>query len=223
MTLAELRAWVRRTTLVTSSELSDSDLNSIMAQGLADIAARYDWPWAYKTATISLVDGTSEYSLPADTMKIDELVYDAEGKTRLARTTIQAVKAEFGDVVGDSDLPDRYYLTAGDKIVFVPTPDAAKTVNVFYYATPDPTLFDADGEEPPFHSAFHLAIAEFAASTVWDSLEQEDRGGFYLQRYLDTLNRMALFYDARLPDEPMVVGGGTGRLRHRHFDNYLAV
>lgn len=224
MLRSELRSWVRRQTLVTTGELSDADLNAILFQGLVDTASRYHWPWTYKTATISLVDGTTNYALPTDLMELDDLVYDGEGPgARLARTSVQAVKAEYGDVVGDSDLPDRYYLSANDQIVFVPTPDAAKTVNVFYYATPASTVFDDDAESPPFHSAFHLALAEYATSHIWDSLEQEDKGGYYLQRYLDTLGRMAAFYDLRLPSEPFVVGGHRGRDRLRHFDNYLGV
>lgn len=224
MTLAELRAWVRRQTLVSTSELSDSDLNNILRQALIDVASRYQWPWAYATGTIELADGTASYALPTDMMELDDLVYDGEGPgARLARTSLQAVKAEYGDVVGDSDLPDRYYLSAGDQIVFVPTPNAVKTVNVFYWATPALVAFAADGDTPPFHSAFHLALAEFATSLVWDSLEQEDKGGYYLQRYLDTAGRMAAFYDLRLPAQPFVVGGGTGRERLRHLGNYLGV
>jgi hypothetical protein len=224
VTLAELRAWVRRQTLVTTGELSDANLTIILGQGLIDVASRYQWPWAYATDTIDLADGTSSYALPDDMMELDDLVYSGEGPgARLARTSLQAVKAEYGDLVGDSDLPDRYYLTAGDEIVFVPTPDAIKTVNVFYYATPDLDAFDADGDSPPFHSAFHLALAEFATSFVWDSLEQEEKGGYYLQRYIDTVGRMAAFYDVRLPSQPFVVGAGSGRDRQRHLDLYLGV
>lgn len=222
MTLVELRTWVRRQTLITTAELADLALNSILGQALLDAASRYQWPWAYTTVTIPLVDGTTSYDLPDDIMFLDELVYVGQGPTRLARTSIQAVTAEFGAEVGDSDLPDRYYLdAAGAEITFVPTPDAAQDITAYYFATPDLDDFDADGDSPPFHAAFHLALAEYATAKVWDQYEQEDKGGFYMQMYLDTLNRMAIFYDLRLPAQPFVVGGGMGRERLRHLDGYL--
>jgi hypothetical protein len=221
VTITELTAWVRRQTLVTTAELSDADLMALLQQGLLDTATRWEWPWCYAEATIALVGGTPTYNLPADTMWIKALIHDGEGaNARLARTTIEAVQAEFGDSVGDSDLPHSFYLENA-QVTFIPTPDAAKTVNVHYYATPDLADFDTGADEPPFHPAFHVLLAEYVSALVWESLENDEKMILFTQKYDTTVGRMATFYASTLPAQPVIVGGGIVR-HHLPWSPYLS-
>lgn len=214
MNKGELRTRIRRQTLIDSTELSDAEIDQDMEQGILDVASRARWPFLYATDTISLLAATAEYNLPADFMFLEELTHDAEGHAPLERTTQAAVKAIYGDDVGDSDLPNLWYPTTDQKIIFVPTPSAAKTVNITYYKTPDLTLFDEDTEEPPWHSSFHLILADVASAFIWEREEQEEKAGFYWGRYFNGIERMAQFYENRLPAEPLIVGGGTARRRY---------
>lgn len=215
MTRAELLALVRRQTLVVSGELSDTTIEGDLLQAIHDMSGRYRWPFLKAEATISLVDGTSDYSLPSDLMYLDTLIYDGEGTAPLERTTPEAVKALYGDDVGDADLPHLWYEVDHDTIRFVPTPDAAQDVNVIYYTVFDDTDFDDDAESPPFPAAYHEMVADFAIARFWEREEQEDKASYYWSRYFNGIERLATYYSSRLPAEPLVVGIGSTRYQHR--------
>jgi hypothetical protein len=207
MTRAELVAYIRQQTLIEEYELDDTAIEAYLTQGLLEIASLFEWPWTEAFDAISLVDGTPAYDVPADFMQLKNLSYVGQGRTQLAPTTQLDVVEEFGEIVGDSALPDRYYY-AGGQIHFVPTPDAAQDVTIFYYATPDLQDFDADSDEPPFHGAYHLVLAHYGIARVWEYMEFFDRAGKAEGEYYSMIDRMANFYSIQVPRGPLVVGGG---------------
>lgn len=213
MTRAELRALFRRQTLASTDEISDAEVNADLLQAIHDMSTRYRWPFLRAESTIALADGTKDYDLPSDLMYLVELNYDGEGALPLDKTTSAEVKAMYGDDVGDSDNPHLWYEVDHDTIRFVPTPDAVATVNVFYYKVFDDTDFDADGESPPFPTGFHDMVADFATARFWEQEEEEERAGYYWQRYFNGVERLAGFYASRMPSQPWVVGGGVFQAR----------
>ena len=207
-----LRNRVRRQSLITTEELTDAEINQDLEQGILDTATLYAWPWMRTVGTIVLADGTAEYNLPADLMYLQNLIHDGVGASSLVRTTLEAVKATYGDSVGDSDLPHLWYQSSDTTIVFVPTPDAVKTVNVHYYAVPDiANDFNDDTSVPPWHPAFHRLLVDFALAQIWESEDQEQRSQYYWEKYGQQVERMAAFYSQALPPSPLVVGQGLNR------------
>lgn len=225
MNRADLRTFIRRQSLITTTEISDASLNTDLEQGILDVATQYAWPWMLKIGTITTAAGTPAYALPADLMYIRNLIHDAEGQASLEPTTLEVVKLVYGDNVGSSDLPHLWYQSEPAKITFVPTPSAVKTVNLHYYATPDlATTFNQDTHTPPWHSAFHIILADYALNKIWEREEDYGRASDHLGRYLQGVDRMANYYTQRFPAQPLVVGGGLSRTRlRRPFDGWPEV
>lgn len=211
-----LRAAVRRLSVVSDQDTTDAQLNEDFNNGVLDVASQYAWPWMQKTGTITLAAGTTTYALPTDLMYMENLIHDAEGRAPLERTTLAVVKAIYGDDVGSSDLPHLWYQANDKQITFVPTPSATKTVNVHYFATPDvATIFATDAGVPPWHSAFHRLLVDYALMNVWEREEESQRAQEAAGRYLNAVERMANYYTQNFPTAPIVVGGGISRIRRR--------
>ena len=134
--------------------------------------------------TISLVDGTAAYSLPANFREYIRIFYTKSGDNYQREIAIihpdDAVR-NF-PLTDDKRSPDAAFI-AGDQITFLPTPDDAYTVTIDYYGKvdalsdstttnwftdncPDLLLYGALMEAAPF-------LMEDARIATWQNLYQE--------------------------------------------------
>jgi hypothetical protein len=221
VTRAELLALVRQQTLISTTELADAAVVALINEGLADVGVRAEWPWAYDGHSFDFEVDTASYALPTDLNFLKEVIYSGQGAwAQPHRTTLESVRARFGDDVGEADLPPEYYRT-GTTLTFVPTPTSTQTVVLRFYKEPD--SLDETTDAPTFNAAFHPMLADYAIAKLWEREEMEEKANFYWSRYFDHLDRMIQFYNVQLPSEPMIVGGGNPVTYRKPWTNWPEV
>ena len=70
----------------TMQKFGNDKINSIINQGLRDLASRFRWPWLQTTTTIAVTSGTRSYALPSDFQYMHS-VLRADTKIRLRATS----------------------------------------------------------------------------------------------------------------------------------------
>jgi len=198
-TLANIRDWVRQQTLVEAADFSAANLTTVINQGLYELGTAGDWPFLDASAALIIEDGADAYALPTG---FDRLVavYDDDG-VMLPETHRRSAVQQFRAPVPGK--PQAFYLWQ-EQLVFVPAPDTTFFMTVDYRKLP--TLLVNDTDVPEWHPAFHMVLAEYAASKVWEREEDMERAGFYYGNFLGKVNDMELFYRNRGMDSPLVVG-----------------
>lgn len=152
VTLAQLRTNARnRADMANSQFASDSELNSLInssANELWDLLVSTVEDYGLTSSTISVVAGTDTYSLPSNFYKLRgvDLVVDGNGNAVTLKPFNFAERNAYlftptWNVVGLSYL--RYHVV-GNSIRFVPVPNQAQTVKLWYI--PVLTQMSADGD-----------------------------------------------------------------------------
>lgn len=155
-----------------------ASLNSILRelwQTLQNIQSNY----VYKEGTISLVDGTREYTpsfshdgFVDDGVWIDE--YSGDFLPLIMESDVVAIE-------GDDETegtPKYYYMTEDGDVGFVPTPNASMTALVTYNAQLS-TLTDFDNDDfPAWASHFRQYLEDRVVGELLDRLERNSAPAF---------------------------------------------
>lgn len=139
--------------------------------GQQNFVLRELWPFRETTDTITLAQGTQEYTLSSEFSDIDQqniLSVTVQG-TNLRKlpyipfNQLQASQPDL-DFEGQS-VPTQYYLRAG-KIGFWPVPNGTDTISVDYYKVPTELSSDSDVSIIPL--GYREALVQYALSLEHD-------------------------------------------------------
>ncbi len=184
-----------------TDDIDNTKINNIINQGLRDLASRFRWSWLQTTATIAVSSGTRSYALPTDFQYMHSVIR-ADSKTRLRAVAPVKALGSYGD-----DFPTGtaggYYLW-GSTLFLTRDPDSNETLNLFYYQAP--TVLSNDTDSPGFDSQFHLILADYATSKIWEREEDFVKAKASEQRFDDGVEQMARWYQDRSEDMPMILG-----------------
>lgn len=206
-TRGEIRDWVRQQTLVESDDFSDAKLNTVLDQGIREIAMAHRWPFLEASTTFQTTEDVAGYPFPSDFARLEAVYFD--GGDPLVETTRRDAQKEFGDETASE--AERYYFWQ-EQINLAPIPNVAFVdVNVDYQR--EPTLLANDTDVPEFHSAFHMILAEYGAAKVWEREEDLERSAFHARMFARGVRDMIDFYSARGKDDPIIFGENTARVR----------
>ena len=198
---AAIRDYARELTLVETDDISNTKINNIIDQGIRELASRFRWPWLETTDTIAVVAGTRSYALPTDFQYLHSLLR-AGSKIRLRATSPSKALGTYGD-----DFPEGtaegYYLW-GSSLFLTRNPASNETLNLFYYQSP--TMLSNDTDVPGFDAQFHLLLADYAISKIWEREEDFVKAKASVNRWDDGVEQMARWYQERTEDMPMVLG-----------------
>lgn len=155
MTLATLRTSVRNRLGVpsTDSVYTDTALTSLINDALNYISTEADWYWLEKSETLSLVNGTSAYSVASDCTRTIN-VEDPTG-IPLQRKPIDelvAISTATAAVV-------RFFSPFGTKLEFRPVPNTSISVNHRYIG--GETALSSDSDTPLIPAQFQPALVEY--------------------------------------------------------------
>lgn len=165
MTLAELRAWIRRQVReVVSSEVSDAQLDQLINEGYQDFAAR--------TACL-IRDVSVNVAANATLVTFPDYVFDfrniIQGSSRLLSATPEDMILRYGANWRSQTGTPVYYIRLSPTTVRpVPTPSAAQTWTVEACVIPSSTsgapvaLLSADSDTPAIPASYHIALAYYA-------------------------------------------------------------
>lgn len=157
---------VSRSDSTTRNRVKDS-----INLGYKQFVSRELWPFREVTDTFSTVAGTQEYSLVSNFSNIDNnniISVTIQGSTNKKLSywpfnQLRASQPDF-DLIG-SDVPERYYLQAGNMGLW-PAPNAVYTIAVDYYKTP--TELSNDSDEPIIPIAYREALVKYALAAEHD-------------------------------------------------------
>ena len=230
MTLDDIRNQTRDVIDIDTSDISDTVLNRIIAQGYDTIAySEKRWGFYETSTTFQTVAGTSDYSLATIGAGIPQGIRDI-----IAIRNDDHVMTYIGRDEGDRDNPINVS-TSGDAwewsfwndvVRFYPTPDTVETIYVraVRYPTdfPSNATTAAGTETPDLPDAFHPILTTYTIAKAY--LQQEDpvMSNQYMQQYAVELDNVARrFVDTPAP-QPMIMNSrhstrylmGLGRLRY---------
>lgn len=157
MTLATLRTSVRQRLGVPNDDAlyTDAVLAGLINDAIQYVTSEADWYWLEKSETLSLVNGTSAYSVAADCTRTIN-VEDPTG-VPLARKPIDeltAMSTATGAVV-------RFFSPYGLKLEFRPVPNTSISVNHRYIGG-EATL-SSDSDTPLIPAQWQFLVVEYAA------------------------------------------------------------
>lgn len=165
-----------------------SSLAEWLDEGQIDIVRRTECYTATKSLTS--VDGTREYELGTDVMKILAITYDSEE----VQPTTQEQAGYYNDYPGEAaeGTPTHYYvkITTNPLIGFTPVPDtSAKTISVHYVKRPESLVTITNN--PVIPEQFQRLIVKFAMYNCLITDVKTDTLALWQREYVDGVNRMA--------------------------------
>lgn len=214
MTLTEIIAMVRDLCLLSTDDISDSDIEDFIQEGYRRIAGMFDWPWLEASTTSSDITGGSEdVTLPADFARLRAVLIEGE-KDKLAEIAAEEAWERWGD-----DLPTgtpRVYWYLGEDLQVAPVPSSATGLKIHYWANP------ADiSTTPLFGVQFHGILLEYALHRVWQREEDYVKARRHEEAFNQVLNDMVRFYFNRGEEYPIVMGEPADYVQRRHGNVHM--
>lgn len=204
---SEIRDWVRQQTLIEADDFAADKLNAVINQGVAEVGNAWDWPFLEASEELIIEDGQAAYDFPTNFSRLIAIT-DEDGNV-IPETTRRLALEDFAGA--DDRSPEAWYFF-GEQFVFVPSPSETEYLTVDYLV--HPTTLANDTDEPQWHSAFHMILAEYAAHKVWEREEDLERSGYHRQLFEIGLNQMKQHYRNRGQDSPIVLGGRAMRVAY---------
>lgn len=198
---AAIRDYVRQLTLLETDDISNDKINPILDQGVREASSRFHWPFLQASSTVTVVDGTHVYSLPSDFQYLHTLIRD---DTRIRLREVSASKA--WNALGDSfpsGQAESFFLWE-EQLHLTKIPSADETLNIKYFKSP--TVMSDDTHTPEWDEQFHLIIADYAISKLWEREEDSIKSAEAMQKFDQGVEQMARWYNDKASDLPMVYG-----------------
>lgn len=85
------------------------------------------------SSTLTTTAGVRGVNLPSDWLEFENVSVATSPERQLSYATVEQMELLYPDYGGETRSPSLYTIE-GDQIMFGPTPDAAYTVNILYYA-----------------------------------------------------------------------------------------
>ncbi len=212
MNLTALTSAARRQTSLTTSDISDADVLTILNEGIQEISAMQRWDFLHTREVIDVVANTVEANLPSDFRLMDFVQQVGKRNGPLVMLSFSEYSYRYGDDPSTGSQARYFYLRTEDgtqKIGFYPTPASSGTgaYEIFYFKSP--TLLVNGSDEPEWDDQFHRILVDYAAFRLWEREEYFDESQRAFQRYARTLGDMVKFYRMRHKQTRMIVGGGA--------------
>lgn len=192
-TLATLRSKLRTQLKIDTQKnvWSDDTLNGYINDAYARVQRDGDYDWQETMGGNQLtttVNGTQEYTLPADNARIDLVRFNGN---ELFYTTKVATKRKDNKNISAST-PSNYYIESGI-IGLWPIPLTANTLDIDHRKRL--TSLSSDSDTIDFNVDYDQAIVNFSAYLAWNGYRNaEDKGQFELQSYQLELDRLLQTY-----------------------------
>lgn len=211
LTLSELRTDIRlriKDSNSTRQRFTDSQINSLINDAQRDIV---NATWCnYNNTDITLVSGTTYYSLPGDLIAIVRVTRE---RKVLKETSLNQKDAEASGWEMSGGVPSAYFQDPAqtDMIGFAPWPSGTSstgTVRIIYVAQPTDLSSDSTS---PFNNEtrfepYHDLITMYAAYRVFLIEGDINKAQFYRQEYESRLQMMR----DRVGSKPNYIPGFSG-------------
>lgn len=154
--------------------------------------------WNRSTETISMVDGTREYSVGATERQWLAVVYvDDSAGLNLLLEHVNLTKFLQIDQTEETESRPEVFCRHGNQIMLWPTPDDSNDTLKVYYVS-DVADLSADGDEPTYPAHLHQTVVDLAFAAAHDmmgevetasALKLQAKAEIALQRHLPAMAR----------------------------------
>jgi len=213
----DLRNQVRMGLPPEVSDVADAMIDTLLNQGLEEVAAWADWPWLETSATMSAVDSTRTIALPGDFLKAIKLV-DDDWDYAVPYVSKEKLFTLVGNDTGNENTRFQAWTIYGTNVMLSPIPQANDTnrFTIYYYKTP--TTLSTDGASPEFPAAFHMMLVEYAKWKLYEREALVEQAQIARSSFQAYLGEMQAYYNNRITQSPSIYGGGK-RPRFRGHPN----
>lgn len=205
-------AAVRLQTLIESTNVSDAEIVLIINQGIDEVSIADYWPFLEASETLTLVDSTQSYALPAAWEYMVAVIDDDHDMT-IPYIDPQTFFNFYGNDTGNEATTFNFYTIWEDKTYITPTPSANDTNRLSLYYYKSGTQLSAGSTSPDWHEAFHPVLVEYCKWKLYEREEyyvQSERAFIAYSRYLSA---MSSWYMRRAKRIPGMYGDGIFRPR----------
>lgn len=207
MQRSEIVTQVRFSTLKTSGDISDAEIESLISLCVQEISVATHWSFLEKSTTITTVADDKDYSLPNDFLYAIALT-DDDHDTDVEYIAPTAYFDRFGNDTDNTSGTADYWTIYNDVLILQPVPSAADAdrYTLYYYKTMDDLSQDSD--VPEFHEGFHYMIVDYCKWKIWEREEYFDQAERSRLSYYTALNQMQKWYMQRANRVPYIYGIG---------------
>ncbi len=206
-----IRTAVRQLCLLSTDDLSDTNLGIFVNDGLNKLAGMFDWPWLEAaTTSTDITGGTANVDLPADFGRARAILVEGD-PDKLAEISPDQAWERWGD-----DLPSgtpRVFWVVDSDIYVSPVPASNTGLKVHYWKTP--TALSTGTDVPAFDARFHGALVDWALHRVWQREEDYVKSQRHRDAFVESVNDMVRFYFNRNKDYPLVFGEPSDWVQRR--------
>lgn len=170
---------------------SDAILNQNINEAVTQIETDGDYNWEFNdnSYSVTTVDGTADYALPSDFVRIEYGAIKWDGGELNPRDYRELFR--YNDMTQEGTVS--WYYLRGSNIGLYPIPNQAKTLTFLYRSQLDSMVNDSDDSGMP--SNFDEAICAYAEFLCWmdvNDREQQDRAMEKYRLALEGLNSQYL-------------------------------
>lgn len=203
-----IREQIRATMPPEATDLSDTFINTIINQGVEEVAGAFHWAWLEASTTVTLAASTQTYALPADFNTAVALVDDDNDDTIEFLAPSKFFELVGNDTGNTSSNPE-YWTIWEDNIYLSPIPDTADTNRLTFYYYKNPTTLATDGATPEWDNAFHWMLVDYGKWKLWERTgEHFEQAEQSRRTFVTYLSDMSAFYTARVKRAPFLYGDG---------------
>ena len=205
-----IRDQVRLQTVIEDTNVSDAEINTIINQGVEEVAVVEDWPFLQASENISLVADTQTAAIASDWNRTLALVDDDNDETLAYVSPSEFFMTRGNDTGNTGSTPIEYTIWEGS-FYLSPIPDTNDTNRLTHYYFKNPTTLSTDGTSPEWDVAFHPVLVEYTKWKLYEREEYYDRADQAEASYARYLRNMADFYNAPVERHPFIYGDGAAR------------
>jgi hypothetical protein len=217
-TIAELRAKVRSQTEQTSSELSDSTIDSYLQEAFnRTIAVENKWPFYEKHWDLTLAVGQSAMAVPSDLNRpsvLSLVLVTTDAYYPLRLTDYETADALYAWRPTASLQSYLEYSFFEQYIYLWPASTFAEETSFILrgYRLPTDWLAGPSTTEVDADERLHLPLAHYAIALSYEKQEADGLADKYMERWQRDVEaaRQAIMEPSR--QLPLVMGGGTRRV-----------
>ena len=207
MNFKELKDFLRLTTLIEATNVTDANINTLINQGYHELSVEFAWPWLETSVDFTVSPDVRNYALPSNFDYAITLI-----DTNTDRSIPHVAAQAFFQLVGQDSSSTRtaasFWTIYDGDVYFHPVPSTATTAAYTMKYYKNITTLSGDQDEPAFHDGFHWMLVEYAKWKLWDREEYHDQSERAFITYSRYLKNMVSWYGSPVKRVPFLWGGG---------------
>lgn len=213
----DLRDQVRMSMPIEATDVTDATIDSLLNQGLQEVALAGQWPWLQASTDLSLSEDTQTVALPNDFDFAVSLV-DDDHDVHIPFVAPEDYFQRFGNDTDNTATTPNYWTIWENKIYLTPIPSADDTDRLTLYYYKSVTALTEDDDVPEFHTAFHPILVEYCKWKLYERGELYQQAVQAASMYASRLDQMTRWYGRQVKRAPYIAGDGDS-VRGPHDPN----